>query len=115
MSKIQEVDGVKLLAAEVDGQEAAGLRVGMDKLREKLPSGVIVLGSGGDGKASLCVAVTKDLVASIKAGDIVKQLAPIVGGGGGGRPDMAMAGGKNPENIGEAIAKAPDVVKSLRG
>ncbi|MDX9975498.1 MAG: alanine--tRNA ligase [FCB group bacterium] len=112
-SRVQDVDGVKLLAAEVDGQDAAGLRLVLDKLREKFESGVVVLGGNGEGKAALCVSVSKDLVGRIKAGDIVKQLAPIVGGGGGGRPDMAQAGGKNPENLGEAIAKAGEVVKGL--
>ncbi|MBI5094737.1 MAG: alanine--tRNA ligase [Candidatus Hydrogenedentes bacterium] len=115
MSRVQEIDGVKLLASEVEGQDAAGLRMVLDSLRDKLTSGVLVLGSAAEGKASLCVSVSKDLVGKIKAGDIVKQLAPIVGGGGGGRPDMAQAGGKNPEKLGEAIATAPEVVKALLG
>jgi alanyl-tRNA synthetase len=115
MSRVQEIGGIKLLASEVEGQDAAGLRMALDSLRDKLPSGVLVLGSAEDGKASLCVSVSKDLVGKVRAGDIVKQLAPIVGGGGGGRPDMAQAGGKNPENLAEAIAKAPEVVKSLLG
>lgn len=67
----------------------------MDNLRDRLASGVVVLGSAGEDKVSLCVAVAKDLTGKIRAGDIVKQLAPIVGGGGGGRPDMAQAGGKH--------------------
>jgi alanyl-tRNA synthetase len=87
----------------------------MDSLREKLPSGIVVLGADTDGKAILCVAVSKDLVGSVKAGDIVKELAPIVGGGGGGRPDMAQAGGKHGDKIPEAIAKAGAVVKKLLG
>ena len=62
---------------------------------------------------ALCVGVSKDLTGRIKAGDIVKQVAPIVGGGGGGRPDMAQAGGKIPENLPEAIAKAPEIVANL--
>ena len=114
LSKVQDVDGIPLLATEVEGQDPASLRLVMDKLREKLPSGVIVLGSSSDGKASLCVSVSKDLIPSLKAGDIVKELAPIVGGGGGGRPDMAMAGGKHPEKVAEAIARATDVVRVLR-
>ncbi|GMV93760.1 MAG: alanine--tRNA ligase [Candidatus Hydrogenedentota bacterium] len=114
-SQIQEMNGLKYLAAEIDGQGAEGLRLVMDKLRERVPSGVVVLGSGSEGKASLCVAVSKDLTGKIKAGDIVKRLAPIVGGGGGGRPDMAQAGGKQPEKVGEAIRMAPDVIKELIG
>ena len=108
------VDGVRVLATEVEGQDAAGLRMLMDDLRGKLTSGVIVLGSATDGKANLCAWVSDDLNKTIKAGDIVKQLAPIVGGGGGGRPDMAMAGGKLGDKIPEAIKKAPEVVKALQ-
>jgi len=113
MSQVQEVDGVRLLAVEIAGQDAKGLRMVMDSLRDKMGSGVLVLGSGADGKASLCVGVTKDLTARIKAGDIVGRLAPVVGGGGGGRPDMAQAGGKLPDRVPEAIGQAADVVHAL--
>ncbi|MFO7974021.1 MAG: alanine--tRNA ligase, partial [Candidatus Hydrogenedentota bacterium] len=99
MSRVQEVDGVKLLAVELEGQDANGLRMVMDKLRDQIGSGIVVLASGVEGKAALCVGVTKDLTDRAKAGAIVKLLAPIVGGGGGGRPDMAQAGGKQPEKI----------------
>ena len=115
LAQVQDVDGVRLLATEVEGQDAAGLRMLMDDLRGKLTSGVIVLGSDFGGKANLCAWVSDDLNKTIKAGDIVKQLAPIVGGGGGGRPDMAMAGGKLGDKVPEAIAKAAEVVKSLQG
>ncbi len=115
MSKVQELEGIRLLAAEVDGQDAAGLRMVMDSLRDKLGSGVLVLGSADGGKVSLCVAVSEDLIGRIKAGDIVKQLGPVVGGGGGGKPDLAQAGGKLPDKLPEAIAKAPEVVKDLLG
>jgi alanyl-tRNA synthetase len=111
MSRVQDVDGVKLLAVELEGQDADGLRMAMDKLRDQLGSGIVVLASRGDDKATLCVGVTKDLTNRAKAGDIVKLLAPIVGGGGGGRPDMAQAGGKQPEKIGEVITRAPDIVR----
>ena len=115
MQQVVEVDGIKLLAAEIEGQDAAGLRMVMDSLRDKLGSGVLVLGSVFEDKVALCAAVSKDLTDRVKAGDIVKQLAPIVGGGGGGRPDMAQAGGKQPESLPEAIAKAPGVVRALCG
>jgi alanyl-tRNA synthetase len=115
LQRVQEINGLKILAAEIDGQDAEGLRTIMDKLRERLPSGVLVLGSASEGKASLCVTVSKDLTDKVRAGDIVKQLAPIVGGGGGGRPDMAQAGGKLPDKLPAAIAKAPEVIKSLLG
>lgn len=115
MQQVKQVDGLQLLAVQVDGLDAEGLRSVMDKLREKLPSGVLVLGSANEGKASLCVGVSKDLTAKVRAGDIVKKLAPIVGGGGGGQPHLAQAGGKQPEKLPEAIEKASDVVKALIG
>jgi alanyl-tRNA synthetase len=111
MSRVQEVDGVKLLAAEVAQQDADGLRHVMDKLRDQLGSGVVVLASAAEDKAVLCVGITSDLTSRAKAGDMVKLLAPIVGGGGGGRADMAQAGGKHPEKIGEAIAQAPEILR----
>jgi alanyl-tRNA synthetase len=83
----------------------------MDKLRDQLGSGVVVLASAAEDKAVLCVGITSDLTSRAKAGDMVKLLAPIVGGGGGGRADMAQAGGKHPEKIGEAIAQAPEILR----
>lgn len=115
LSRVQEVSGVKVLATELEGQDVAGLRAAMDGFRGKIGSGVIVLASGEGGKAALCVGVTKDLTDRIRAGDLVKRLAPIVGGGGGGRPDMAQAGGKQPEKIPELLAKAPEAVEALLG
>ena len=113
MSQVQEIKGVRLLAIEVEGQDASGLRLVMDKLRDKIASGVVVLGSAVEGKVLLCVGVTKDLTEKVKAGDIIKRLAPVVGGGGGGRPDMAQAGGKHPEKLPEAIDKAPEIIAAL--
>lgn len=113
MSQVQEVNGVRLLAAVAEGQDTAGLRALMDHLRDKLGSGVVVLGAADGDKASLCVGVTKDLTGCIRAGDIVKRIAPIVGGGGGGRPDMAQAGGKDISKLPDAIAQAGDVVREL--
>lgn len=115
LDEVQEVAGLKLLATQVDDQDPNGLRLIVDDLRNKLPSGVIVVGSTSEGKVSLCAAVSKDLVGRVRAGDIVKALAPIVGGGGGGKPDMAMAGGKDPSKLGDAIAKASEVVATLAG
>jgi len=113
MEQIQHVADIPLLATLVEGQDGKGLRTLMDQLRDKISTGIIVLGSTDEGKVSLCVGVTKDLTGRIKAGDIVREIAPIVGGGGGGRPDMAQAGGKSPEKLPEAIQKVPEVVKSL--
>jgi alanyl-tRNA synthetase len=89
------------------------LRMVMDTLRDKIGSGVIVLASASEGKVALCVGVTKDLTKTIKAGDIVKQLAPIVGGGGGGKPDLAMAGGKDATKVPDVISQAPAIVEGL--
>lgn len=113
LANAQEIKGVKVAAVQVDDQDAGGLRMLMDNLRDKLGSGVIVLASAAEGKVALCVGVTNDLTKTIKAGDIVKLLAPIVGGGGGGKPDMAMAGGKDVEKVPDVIAAAPGVIESL--
>ncbi len=75
----------------------------------------MVLASDSDGRVSLVVSVTKDLTGRVQAGRIVKELAPIVGGGGGGRPDFAEAGGKDPSKIDELLARAPEVLRSLLG
>ena len=113
MDRVQEVGGIRVLASEVPGQDPAGLRAVLDQLRDKLGSGVVILASENEGKAALAISVSKDLTGRIKAGDLVKRLAPVVGGGGGGRPDMAQAGGKNPEKIPEVIAQAPQAVAEL--
>ncbi len=99
MSQIKEIAGVKVLAAEVSIADAKTLRDFGDKLRDKMASGVILLGSKADDKALLLCMVTKDLANKFHAGNIIKELAPIVGGKGGGRPDMAQAGGTQPENL----------------
>lgn len=113
MSQVQDVDGVPLLALQIDGQDGKSLRLVLDKLRDQLGRGVVVLGSASDGKVALCVGVSKDLTDRIKAGDIVSKVAPIVGGGGGGRPDMAQAGGKDAAKLPEAIAQTPKIVAEL--
>ena len=105
--------GIKLIAAQLDGMDAEGLRMAMDKLRDKLGSGVIVLGTHDGEKVSLCVGVTKDLTARIKAGDLIKKIAPLVGGSGGGRPDMAQAGGKDVAKLTEAIAQVSGIVGGM--
>ena len=110
---IREVKGVKVLARRVSGLEKGALRGLSDSLRDRLGSGVVVIASENDGKVSLVVSVTKDLTGRIQAGRIVKEIAPIVGGGGGGRPDFAEAGGKDPSRIDELILKAPEAVGSL--
>jgi alanyl-tRNA synthetase len=108
-----DVNGVKLLTKRVEGLEKAALRGISDSLRDRLGSGVVVLASETDGKVALVVSVTKDLTSRVQAGRLVKELAPIVGGGGGGRPDFAEAGGKDPSKIDQLLAAAPDVLRAL--
>ncbi|MHB8138450.1 MAG: alanine--tRNA ligase [Smithellaceae bacterium] len=103
MSRVREIEGVKVLAEEVNISDAKTLRDFGDKLRDKMASGVILLGSKADDKAMLLCMVTKDLAGKYHAGNIIKELAPIVGGKGGGRPDMAQAGGTQPENLGKVF------------
>jgi alanyl-tRNA synthetase len=106
LSGVEEVGGVKLLAAEVRVEDVKALRDLSDTLKERIGQGVIVLGTAIAGKANLLVAVTKELSGTVRAGDLVKKLAPLVGGSGGGKPELAQAGGSRPESLGEALAAA---------
>jgi len=99
-----DVGGVKVLAALIEGADSQGLRETLDKLKDKLKSAVIVLGSAAGGKASLIAGVTADLTSRVKAGELVNAVALQVGGKGGGRPDMAQAGGTQPEKLPAALA-----------
>jgi alanyl-tRNA synthetase len=110
-----DVAGVKLITKRVTGLEKSALRSISDSLRDRLGSGVVVIASENDGKVSLVVSVSKDLVSRVQAGRIVKALAPIVGGGGGGRPDFAEAGGKDPSRIDELLTRAPEALRALLG
>jgi alanyl-tRNA synthetase len=109
----QHIDGVKLVARRVEGLEKAALRGMSDSLRDRLGTGVVVLASESDGKVALVVSVTKDLIDRVQAGRMVKELAPIVGGAGGGRPDFAEAGGRDASKIDELLARAPQVLSTL--
>ncbi|MBK1706571.1 alanine--tRNA ligase [Halochromatium glycolicum] len=106
-----EIDGVKVLAARLDGVDPKSLRETLDQLKNKLGSGVVLLATESDGKVNLIAGVTKDLVGRFKAGDLVKAAAEKVGGRGGGRPDMAQAGGSDPAGIPAALDLAGDWVK----
>ena len=110
-----DVAGVKLVAREVSGLDKDGLRALVDRHRNAIKSGVVVLASPVDGKVSIVVGVTPDLTKKLPAGQLVKQLAPIVGGGGGGRPDFAEAGGKDPSKISEMLAAARGIIEKLLG
>jgi alanyl-tRNA synthetase len=109
------VKGVKVLAKRVDGVDKAQLRELIDQLRGKLGSGVVVLGAAAEGKVTLIVGVTKDLTGRLQAGKIVGTLAGLVGGKGGGRPDLAEAGGNDPAALDGALGKAPEVVGGMLG
>jgi len=111
--KVKEVRGVKVLAHRVDNLERAQMRTLVDQLRNKLGSGVIVLGSASNGNVSLIVGVTKDLTSRVSAGKVIGPVAQKVGGKGGGRPDLAEAGGKDAAALDSALGEAYSVVESL--
>ena len=108
-----EVAGVKLVARQVSGLDKDALRALADSHRTRIKSGVVVLASAEDSKVSIVVAVTPDLTKRVPAGQVVKQIAPIVGGGGGGRPDFAEAGGKDASKIEEMLAAARNVLQQM--
>jgi alanyl-tRNA synthetase len=109
--KISEKNGVKVVTRSVDGVEPRALREMADRMRQKHGSAVVAIGSNlGEGKAALIVAVTPDLTSRVKAGDVIKEIAPIVGGSGGGRPDFAQAGGRDPAKISEALDRVVELV-----
>jgi alanyl-tRNA synthetase len=110
-----DVAGVKLARKKLADIDKDALRGVADSLKAKIKSGIVVLAAGSDGKVQVVVAVTPDLTPRIKAGQIVKEIAPIVGGGGGGRPDFAEAGGKQPEKIDEMLEATKTVIERLLG
>ena len=108
---VREINGVKVFAQEMDTASPKDLRGYADQIKDKLGSAVVVLGSKHEGKAMLICVVTKDLVGRFKAGEIISRLSTIVGGKGGGRPDMAQGGGSNPERLGSALETVYEMVK----
>jgi alanyl-tRNA synthetase len=114
VTKAKEIDGLTVLAANVQGADMNNLRNMADDLKQKLGSVVIVLGSAHEGKVNLIAAVTKDLIEKgYHAGKLIKEVASRCGGGGGGRPDMAQAGGKDPEKLDAALQFVEEWVKSI--
>ncbi len=107
VAEAKEVKGIKVLAAQLDGMDAKGLREALDKLKDKLAPAAIVLASVIDDKVTLIAGVTKDLAGRLHAGELVNQVASGVGGKGGGRPDMAQAGGTHPAGLGAALDGVP--------
>jgi len=110
LDQVRQVDGVKVLALEVEAGDPKGLREFAAKLSNRLKSGVVVLGSRADDKALLVAIVSKDLTQRFNAGEIIRELAPVVGGSGGGRADMAQAGGPDKEKLADAIKQAYGII-----
>jgi alanyl-tRNA synthetase len=108
ISNAVEVNGVKVLAAKLEGVEPKALRDTIDQLKNKLGSGIVVLATVSDDKVALAAGVTKDLTAKVKAGDLIKELAAKLGGKGGGRPDFAQGGGTD-------LAALPAALESVTG
>ena len=114
LDQAADVGGIQVLAAEVGELDADGLRTLLDQLKNKLGSAVVVLGSRSDGAVRLVAGVTQDLTATLKAGDLIREVASMVGGKGGGRPDFAQAGGSNPEALPQALASVQQRVQALQ-
>jgi alanyl-tRNA synthetase len=110
---VREVAGIRVLAREASELDAAGLRQLSDTLLARVKSGVVVLGRQGDGKASIIVRTSKDLHGRVPAGQVIRELAPIIGGRGGGKPDMAEGGGAQVEKLAEALEASYEVVGRL--
>ena len=112
LGQAKMVNGKRIIASEIAGADQKRLLELADQLRERMGSGVVVLASHQDGQVRLIAAVTKDLAGQVHAGKLVGQIAPIVGGRGGGRPELAQAGGSDPSKIGEALARAVELVSA---
>lgn len=111
VSQAVDINGGKLLVSQVEVSDPKALRDLLDQLKSKLESAIILLAAVNDGKVSLIAGVTKELTKKVKAGDLIKMVAPLVDGRGGGRPDMAQAGGNNPDALPDALAQVPDWVQ----
>jgi len=110
LASARQINGVAVVAGRIDGLETEALREVVDTIRDRLGSGVVCVGSAVDGKVSLVAAVTKDLTKRVQAGRIVQEVSKIVGGGGGGRPDLAQAGGKDPAKLDQALGLVYEIV-----
>jgi alanyl-tRNA synthetase len=111
MSQAKDIKGVKLLAANIEGSDANALRTTLDGLRKTMPEGAVVLAGVKDGKISLLVSCSPEAVKrGVKAGDLLKQLAPMVGGKGGGKPEMAQGGGTDASKVPELLKSAEELV-----
>lgn len=114
LAKKQSVDGTSMLVSQIQGADGKQLRDIVDQLKEKLGSGVVVLASVGDSNVNLVASVSKELTKRYHAGNIIKELAGMVGGGGGGRPDFAQAGGKDPTKLDAALKRAEEIIRQAK-
>jgi alanyl-tRNA synthetase len=112
-AEIQQVNGVQLVAKKVQADSPAALREAADRFKDRIGSGIVVLGSAAGEKVFLIAGVTADLTKQYPAGSIIKKLAPMVGGGGGGRPDLAQAGGTRVDQLDSALASVPDLIRGM--
>ena len=110
-----EIGDVRVLTRKVDDLDAAALRELADNLKGTLGRGVVVLGAAAGDKVQFVISVTSDLTGRVHAGKLVKQLAPIVGGGGGGRPDFAQAGGRQPDKLDDLLAASREAIRGMLG
>ena len=116
LDRCEKIGPVSVVIGRLSAVSVEQAREAVDMLKKKAKSAAVVLGLVEDGNATLLAGVTDDLIAKgLKAGDIVKEIAPFIGGGGGGRPQMAQAGGKNPEKIDDALTKAAEIIKEKLG
>jgi len=113
LDRLIEVEGIPCLIEKIDGMDGKQLREFSDQVRDRLPSGVVILGSADGEKVHLLVAVSKDISSRLPAGNLVRSLAPMVGGGGGGRPELAQAGGTEPQNLKKALDSAKALIEKM--
>jgi alanyl-tRNA synthetase len=115
LDEVTDIEGIPVLAAQVDAPDAGTLREMADWFRDRMQGGVIVLGTVSSGKPLLIAATTKELARTrnVHAGNLVRQLAQMVGGGGGGRPDMAQAGGSDADKLPHALSHVPDLLREM--
>jgi alanyl-tRNA synthetase len=112
---VRTIKGISVMTQKVEGLDMGGLRDLADSLKLRMGSGIVVLGAADGGKVYLVVSVTKDLTSKVQAGAVIQELAPIVGGGGGGRPDFAQAGGSKPEALDAALEKSYALIERMVG
>ncbi len=112
---VRTIKGISVMTQKVEGLDMGGLRDLADSLKLRMGSGIVVLGAADGGKVYLVVSVTKDLTSKVQALAVIQELAPIVGGGGGGRPDFAQAGGSKPEALDAALEKSYALIERMVG